>query len=145
MNEMTLIQQEIAFKELVKEIEQSTDIQPRVYAVADFTDMHTIVINYDKFVGIMEYSDELQTMVYVAFGRNPSGDLSNAIIQLLDVRMINDKDIWLRANQAFVSLLVGKAPTYTRELSGVWEPHVIITHIIDTWMLSDEQRKATIH
>lgn len=145
MSEMNHIQQEIAFKEMVTEIKASISIQPRVYAVADFVDMKTIIVSYDKFVGIMEYDDDLNVMVYVAFGRNPSGDLSNPMIQLLDVRMITDKEMWLQANKAFVELIMGKEPMYTRELSGVWEPHVIITHIIDTWALADEMNKAVIH
>jgi len=144
MSETNKIQNEILLREIVEEVEHWS-AKPRVFVIADFKDMETIVVQFDKFVGIMEMDQRSKTMVYIAFGRSPVGNLADGNIQLIDMRHTNDSDLWKRSNEAFMSLIDGKEPEYTQEIEGEWSSKTIITYIINTWQLSEEKSRYTIH
>ena len=144
MSETSNIKNEITLKKIVEELEAWT-VEPKVFAVAEFPDMQTTVVHYDRFVGIMELDPETEEMVYVAFGRSPIGNFGDGNIELIDMRYTNDPDLWQRANNAFVSLVSSKEPQYIRTIEGKWSPKIIITHIVDTWQLVAEQHRSIIH
>jgi len=144
VTETSNIKNEIALKKIVQELETWT-VEPRVFSVAQFIDMATTVVHYDKFVGIMELDPETEDMVYVAFGRSPAGNFGDGHIELIDMRYTNDPDLWERSITAFDSLVNDKNPDYIREIEGKWSPKIIITHIVDTWQLVAEQSRSTIH
>ena len=143
----TKIQNEILLKDIIEEINNYLLVKtkPRVFGITEFTNMGAIVIQYDKFVGIMEMDPHKNMMVYVAFGRSPSGNLEDSHIQLIDLRHTDDNALWKTANETFVSLVGGKEPEYTQEIEGKWPPNVIITHIINVWQLAAEKSRAIIH
>lgn len=147
VSETLKLQNEIILKGIIGEIDKFLPLKtkPRVFGIAEFKDMETIVVQYDKFVGIMEMDPQQEIMVYVAFGINPTGNLEDGNIQLIDMRHTDDRSLWKKANEAFVSLVEDKEPEYIQEIDGKWSSKIIITHIIDTWQLAAEKNRAIIH
>jgi hypothetical protein len=131
-------QQEKHLIEIIEDMEEFT-APPRVYTVALFKDMQTEVIHYDKFVAIKEYGE------YVALGRHPTGNFFEGSVQLMDIREVEDPRLRRRGTVAFDELKERKKISYTREIEGDWNTDVIVKHIIDTWVYTEERKKAIIH
>ena len=116
-NGQLIIGQEHAFGGIITDMKEFKG-EPRVFAIADFIDLHIMVIHYDRFVGIMELNEK--EMRYAAVGWSPSNELSDGTIQMFDVRGFEDKELAQEGITIFVDLIKDKTPEYTRVIDGMW-------------------------
>jgi len=138
------IQVELGFNQMIEEMRQFKGT-PRVYWVTNFVDIQTVVVHFDRFVGILNYSPNLDDMVYTAFGRSPNDDLSDNNLHIVDMKMIKDNALWVKGNTQFVNMFKNHAPDHTQEITGGWDREVVLTHIVDLWKYIDERDNAVIH
>jgi len=141
-NGQLIIGQELAFGGIITDMKEFKG-EPRVFAIADFIDLHIMVIHYDRFVGIMELNEK--EMRYAAVGWSPSNELSDGTIQMFDVRGFEDKELAQEGITIFVDLIKDKTPQYTRVINGMWAPEIILSHIVDLWKLTYELSTSIIH
>ena len=111
---------------------------PKVYCAANFTDMETLAIIFDRFCAIMERDDSGQ-MNYIAIGRNESHMFLNGKVQVIDVRYLDDDDRFQHGIDLFKALVEGYQPSYVREVPGEWEREDVVDVIVDCWKLAGER------
>lgn len=138
------IQIELGFNQMIGEMDQFSGV-PRVYWVTSFVDIQTVVVHFDKFVGILNYSEQMDGMVYTAFGRSPNDDLGDNNLHIVDVHLIKDPALWVKGNTAFVRMFKNHDPQHTQEITGTWDRQVVMTHVVDLWKHIDELDNAIIH
>lgn len=142
---MKQIQAEIVFDELVNELSSNDINKPKIFSMCHYVDNQTMVIQYDKYVGILEYNADKENYAYVALGKNVSDDLSHKQLQLVDARFLQNDELFQNGVNYFVKFVRNKEPDYCEKIQGQQTNEFILEKIEEVWELAEEKNKAIIH
>lgn len=132
------------FAELLEEIKTIKIDTPRINVTYNFPDISTILEIYDKFVAIQEKDEETKEMKYIAIGRSIHENLRLGTLQLIDIRILDDKKLFNEAITLFKEFM-NKEETISLEQKGDFSSENVLKFILDSWDLAGEIETSIIH
>lgn len=131
------VQMSSLLDDIIDDLRESQIPKPRIHSITNFTELATILIVYDKFCAILEY-DANNQLEYVALGRNDAETLNGGMLELVDVRMLDDEFVFGKGVKAFKGFSDNHAPQFMRDIPEIKKREEIIGTILDTWKLGHE-------
>lgn len=144
MNENNNNPEFIFLAELLEEIKTIKIDTPRINVTYNFPDIFTILEIYDKFVAIQEKDKKTKEMKYIAIGRTIHKNLRLGTLQLIDIRILDDKKPFNEAITLFKEFM-NKEETISLEQKGDFSSENVLKFILDSWDLAGEIETSIIH
>jgi hypothetical protein len=147
MDESSKIRASMSIKSLCERMSECEPVAvPRPHVALRFEHIKTVTILYEQFVGILEWNAETDSFNYVAMGWNPSGDLSNGDIEIVDVRVLDEEDHEVFQHAVnHMARLQSKSSPVRRTISEPVEVKQILDAIVEVWLASTQSMGEIIH
>jgi len=125
------------FEGILDDLQEAHIPNPRIHTVTNFSKLDTFLIVYDRFCAVLEINEK-KDIVYVALGRNDSNSLASGLLELIDVRVLDDEVIFAKGVIAFKAFIDNHEPNFVRDLPEITGRDEIIGTILDNWKLGNE-------
>ena len=125
------------FDSILDDLRESQLKVPILHAITKFPEIGTTLTIYDRFCAVQEVNDDGE-IEFVALGHSVGDSLSHGLLELVDIRILDDEIPFAIAVKLFEDYTTNHKPHFTREIEEIEGRDQIVGTILDCWKLASE-------